>query len=269
MFEEIENDGYLEYMDDIDICNYPEGYPFEGPNVLLEEIGFPYIRLWKTGVFYDHLKNKIRYGESSGNIELRNYFTKQNLCISISKLIGFCFDAPWRLPIHIPYCRLDFIGLPNYWILNNGWLFGAKKMSYLKPGINSDGYVRTTLSYPDGSPAYYGIHQLVALAFIPNPENKPQVNHIDGNKLNNHVSNLEWVYNWENMYHAANIIHTRKPMLTDDQVHEICKLIVQGISLNDIASITNTDLHQVYDIYRGDCYYRIGTLYGINSKHVK
>lgn len=64
-------------------------------------------------------------------------------------------------------------------------------------------YHRATLS-KDGKVRKYFVHQLVAQAFIPNPDNKPQVNHIDSNGLNNHVDNLEWCTTAENMVHSSN-----------------------------------------------------------------
>lgn len=64
------------------------------------------------------------------------------------------------------------------------------------------GYRRAKLSYK-GTTVCVKLHRLVAQTFIPNPENKPQVNHIDGNKANNNVGNLEWVTNSENQSHAT------------------------------------------------------------------
>lgn len=64
---------------------------------------------------------------------------------------------------------------------------------------DSVGYRKVTIS---GKNEF--VHRFVAIAFIPNPENKPQVNHKDGNKLNNAVSNLEWVTDAENKQHAKN-----------------------------------------------------------------
>lgn len=63
------------------------------------------------------------------------------------------------------------------------------------------GYLRVYLN-DRGRTRFVPVHRLVANAFIPNPEHKPQVNHIDGNKCNNNVLNLEWCTNSENQIHA-------------------------------------------------------------------
>lgn len=93
----------------------------------------------------------------------------------------------------------DVVDYENlYSVSNFGNVKGYKK-NILKPD-NSNGYSKLAL-YWNGKFNKYYIHRLVAIAFIPNPNNLPQVNHIDGNKLNNHVNNLEWVSIIENMSH--------------------------------------------------------------------
>lgn len=71
-------------------------------------------------------------------------------------------------------------------------------MSQIK---NSFGYMTVQLTM-DGKRKILLTHRLIAAAFIPNPKNKPQVNHKDGNKTNNHISNLEWCTASENVIHA-------------------------------------------------------------------
>ncbi len=74
------------------------------------------------------------------------------------------------------------------------------------------------------------IHRLVAQAFIPNPENKPQVNHIDGNKANNDVSNLEWTTAKENMEHASTtgLVNTNCSKATEEELIQIIKEFLKG-----------------------------------------
>lgn len=71
--------------------------------------------------------------------------------------------------------------------------------------VESTGYVKVRISLTIGT-RWFSLHRIVAAYFCDNPDNKPQVNHIDGNKENNQANNLEWVTNAENQYHRIDVL---------------------------------------------------------------
>ena len=89
-----------------------------------------------------------------------------------------------------------------YSVSNYGEVRNNKTGKLMKPRKNETGYLRINLT-KNGKPKCMRVHRLVAQAFIPNPENKIQVNHIDFNRENNCVSNLEWVTNQENTQYSV------------------------------------------------------------------
>lgn len=104
----------------------------------------------------------------------------------------------------------------------------------------------------------YLAHRLVATAFIPNPHNKPQVNHVDGNKLNNHVSNLEWVTAAENAQHAIKSGLTRQVKknegnikYTNEQCREVLALVQSGMKYVDAGKVHNMPYSTVAHLVRG------------------
>ena len=94
----------------------------------------------------------------------------------------------------------------TYHISNHGQVKSYKygKERILKRSLLGNGYLAVHIC-TNGKPKLATIHKLVANAFIENPDNKPQVNHKDGNKTNNHIDNLEWVTAKENQQHAWQI----------------------------------------------------------------
>lgn len=84
-----------------------------------------------------------------------------------------------------------------YQVSSDGRVRSTKTKRELSSAPNKRGYLQVVLC-DNGRRKCYRVHRLVALAFIPNPDNLPQVNHIDENKINNHVSNLNWMTNKEN-----------------------------------------------------------------------
>ena len=91
----------------------------------------------------------------------------------------------------------------NYEVSINGEVRRKETGKILKPKVDKRGYLEVGLSLgARGKRKMALIHRLVAQAFVPNPYNKPEVNHIDGNKQNNKCTNLEWVTTKENQNHA-------------------------------------------------------------------
>lgn len=91
----------------------------------------------------------------------------------------------------------------NYIVYEDGRIWSKPRLGtkggFLKVRLNKKGYQVVMLG-KERKPIR--VHRMVALMYIPNPHNKPFVNHIDGVKTNNHYSNLEWVTNKENIAHA-------------------------------------------------------------------
>lgn len=92
----------------------------------------------------------------------------------------------------------DIKGYPGYQISNQGRLWSCKSNKYLQPFTNNRGYKAINIIAANGKRKGELIHRLVALAFIDNPERKPEVNHINHIRDDNRVENLEWISHSEN-----------------------------------------------------------------------
>ena len=104
----------------------------------------------------------------------------------------------------IGYRRTTVLDL--YAIEEDGDIYSFHESHYghkITPRLDKDGYPAVSLSF-EGKRQSFQLHRLLAQLYIPNPENKPQVNHINGDKSDYSLKNLEWVTASENMQHAVN-----------------------------------------------------------------
>lgn len=111
-------------------------------------------------------------------------------------------------------------GHPNYAVSNHGEVINKRNNHQLNVRVKN-GYCFVGISCGENK-KWVSLHRLVAKAFIPNPENKPEVNHKDGNKLNCNYWNLEWSTKLENIRHAINSglhdysLHRARPVFQYD-----------------------------------------------------
>lgn len=125
----------------------------------------------------------------------------------------------------------EWVGIayyPNYMINKKGEIYSKNKNKLLIPQ-NTGNYLKVLLTNGIGK-KYLFVHRLVAESFVPNKENKPCVNHINGNKLDNRAENLEWVTLSENQTHSVRVLGHKPPNPTKGKFgknHHGAKIIQQ------------------------------------------
>ena len=160
----------------------------------------------------------------------------------------------------------------DYSISNDGKVFSKKSNKYLSQYKTPGGYLNVDLYTPEKR-YKIGVHQLVAQAFIPNPNNLPLVNHKDGDKTNNNMTNLEWASYSDNNSHAYKI-GLRKPLEPEkcyftkysrEQIIAVCLLLEQGWSSDVITEKTGVHGNTISDIRLGKKWKSVSKAFNIRS----
>lgn len=116
----------------------------------------------------------------------------------------------------------------KYLISRSGKIWSIRRKKYLKFGLSTTGYWRVSL----GRKNQRSVHRLLALNFIPNPKHKPEINHINGIKKDNTLSNLEWVTDSEQRFHAYRTGLQKPPKWTKERRERVSKQF-KGIKLSN------------------------------------
>lgn len=151
----------------------------------------------------------------------------------------------------------DLQGFDNYQISNLGRIYSKKKRTCLKvKKLGNSGYYQVRLS-KDGKYIYKNLHRILAETFIPNPNNYRTVNHINGNKLDNRISNLEWADDCTQQHQACllGLKPTTQHILTEEEILDVYKRHFENNeSIYSIAKLYNTRKQQIAKLVKGQRY---------------
>lgn len=146
------------------------------------------------------------------------------------------------------YATLKVEGFDHYMVSNLGnvkSLVNPNKPRILKPQSSTNGYLQLNLFSRTGEHRKFLVHRLIGLTFIPNLQDKPQINHIDGDRTNNRVENLEWVTPKENIQHALD-----NNLMCTGTCHGNSKLKQEDVNFirDNKDSYRRVDLAQIFGV---------------------
>jgi hypothetical protein len=162
--------------------------------------------------------------QAASNIVEKTTRAIEKVCNRVNKTAG---GFTWQFSNPVQQCDInqakDIIGYPRYKITPDGNIYSKRSNRAMIQQTNANGYKWIQLCVNNKKKNFY-IHQLVAQHFIENPDKKQIVNHIDGNKTNNNVDNLEWVTHSENLIHYHTFLKDKprksKNSSSDEEVND-------------------------------------------------
>ena len=146
----------------------------------------------------------------------------------------------------------DVPGFSNYQISNLGNVWSKKTKKVLKPYLTNRRYL-TVGFWCNGKKKRLSVHRLVAMAFIPNPKELPEVNHVNGIKTDNNLNNLEWSSRSSNVIHAFRT-GLQKTKLSEKLVLKIRQYRKQGYSLREVGKLLGVSHATVWEVEKGLIY---------------